>query len=288
MFMNSQAKICQNCQQGFSIETEDPLFYEKIKVPPPTFCSQCRLQRKFIFRNYHNFSKRKCNLCGRDVISNYPLGDTYKIYCQKCWWGDSWDPFDYSRELDFFQPFFNQFRSLEKAVPVISLMNDNGARSVNCEYTYDFAEGKNCYLVFTCWNVENSFYCYHTNYVKELADCLGTHNSQLLYQAVRCDRCYSSTFLSYCKGSQDCHFSYDLKNCSHCFLSANLRNKSYYIFNQPHSKEDYQRILAAYRLETFQGQQKAKDDFQRFLAGALRRATQNIQCVNSIGDDLQN
>ena len=31
-------KICQNCKQNFTIEPEDFTFYDKIKVPSPTFC----------------------------------------------------------------------------------------------------------------------------------------------------------------------------------------------------------------------------------------------------------
>jgi len=34
---NSQTKICQNCKKEFIIEPEDFEFYEKIKVPTPTF-----------------------------------------------------------------------------------------------------------------------------------------------------------------------------------------------------------------------------------------------------------
>ena len=33
---------CQNCKILFVIESEDFNFYEKIKVPPPTFCHDCK------------------------------------------------------------------------------------------------------------------------------------------------------------------------------------------------------------------------------------------------------
>jgi hypothetical protein len=32
-----ETKICQNCKKNFIIEPDDFGFYEKIKVPPPTF-----------------------------------------------------------------------------------------------------------------------------------------------------------------------------------------------------------------------------------------------------------
>ena len=36
--MNREQRICQSCKKEFTIEPEDFLFYEKIKVPAPTFC----------------------------------------------------------------------------------------------------------------------------------------------------------------------------------------------------------------------------------------------------------
>jgi hypothetical protein len=37
-----QNVICQNCKKDFTIELDDFRFYEKIKVPPPTFCPEYR------------------------------------------------------------------------------------------------------------------------------------------------------------------------------------------------------------------------------------------------------
>ena len=65
-------KQCQNCHQKFNIEPEDFEFYKKISVPPPTFCPDCRLQRRLAFRNERKLYKRKCDLCGKDLIGMYP------------------------------------------------------------------------------------------------------------------------------------------------------------------------------------------------------------------------
>jgi hypothetical protein len=35
---NSKTVECQNCRKQFTIESDDFAFYEKIKVPPPTWC----------------------------------------------------------------------------------------------------------------------------------------------------------------------------------------------------------------------------------------------------------
>jgi len=77
----SEKKQCQNCQKDFVIEPDDFLFYEKIKVPPPTFCPECRLQRKMTFRNENNLHKRKCKLCNNNIISIYSNDNEDIIYC---------------------------------------------------------------------------------------------------------------------------------------------------------------------------------------------------------------
>ena len=76
--MKSETKICQNCKKDFVIESDNFSFYEKIKVPPPTFCPECRRQRRFAWRNYINFYHRK-DINGKDVISLYSPESNIKV-----------------------------------------------------------------------------------------------------------------------------------------------------------------------------------------------------------------
>lgn len=56
--MQSETKSCQNCKNDFVIESEDFSFYEKIKVPPPTFCPECRFIRRLMWRNNRSLYPR--------------------------------------------------------------------------------------------------------------------------------------------------------------------------------------------------------------------------------------
>ena len=40
MEYKSETKTCQNCKNDFIIEPDDFSFYEKMKVPAPTFCPE--------------------------------------------------------------------------------------------------------------------------------------------------------------------------------------------------------------------------------------------------------
>ena len=65
----SEKRICQNCKKDFIIEPEDFNFYEKIKVPPPTFCPWCRFIRRMAWRNERALYKRTCDLCQKKYNS---------------------------------------------------------------------------------------------------------------------------------------------------------------------------------------------------------------------------
>ncbi|MBM3251119.1 MAG: hypothetical protein FJZ07_02705, partial [Candidatus Nealsonbacteria bacterium] len=64
--LNSEIRTCQNCHSPFVIDVQDFDFYQKIKVPPPTWCPECRMVRRMMFRNERSLYKRKCDVTGKD------------------------------------------------------------------------------------------------------------------------------------------------------------------------------------------------------------------------------
>ncbi|HBB49640.1 TPA: hypothetical protein DEQ22_01425 [Candidatus Nomurabacteria bacterium] len=67
--MQSETKTCQNCKKDFIIEPDDFGFYEKMKVPTPTFCPECRIKRRLNWQGYRIFYKRM-NLLLPHLCSN--------------------------------------------------------------------------------------------------------------------------------------------------------------------------------------------------------------------------
>src|SRR3989344_2055834 len=86
-----ETRVCQNCKNSFTIEPEDFLFYEKISVPPPTFCPECRLIRRLAWRNEKSLYRRSCDKCKKDIISVFHRDGGLTVYCSACWWSDDWD-----------------------------------------------------------------------------------------------------------------------------------------------------------------------------------------------------
>ena len=121
--MNSEKRICQNCKKDFVIEQEDFNFYEKIKVPAPTFCVECKLMRQLMWRNERTLYKRICGLCNKSIIAIYSENFFSPVYCYDCWHGDKWDSADYALEYNFKNLFFEQFNKLLFSVPTLALIN---------------------------------------------------------------------------------------------------------------------------------------------------------------------
>src|SRR3989338_3388260 len=142
--MKKEVKQCQNCHSEFKIESEDFNFYEKIKVPPPTWCPKCRMIRRFFWRNERALYKRKCGAPGHseEIISMYAPDASLQIFDQKFWWSDGWDPLEYGAEYDFSKTFFSKFKELLYRTPLSALQNVN---STNSEWCNPGVDNKNCY-----------------------------------------------------------------------------------------------------------------------------------------------
>lgn len=143
--MKTEIKNCQNCQKDFTIEIEDFTFYEKLKVPSPKLCRECRQMRRMSFRNERNLYKRKCDKTGKNIISIFPSDSPLKVYNYAYWYSDEFDPMDYAREFDFSRTFFEQFKELMLKMPWPSLQVRN---SENCEYNNDMSESKKLLSMF--------------------------------------------------------------------------------------------------------------------------------------------
>ncbi len=236
--MVSEVRNCQNCKNDFVIASEDFDFYEKIKVPSPTFCPDCRLQRRLIWMKGIEFFKRKCDLCGEEKISIYHPNAPYTVYCTKCWWSDKWDGSDYAMDYNPNIPFLEQWNDLLHKVPLLGISVDSftGDRS---PYTNHVGHSKDCYLIYYADHNEDSAYGFFLNNNKKVLDCS---------PIIECENCYDSgnVFKNYgvigtynARHNIDCAFLSNCDKCTNCFGSMNIFNKSNVFFNVELSKEEY-------------------------------------------------
>ena len=86
-------------------------------------------------------------MCEKSIIAMYPEDAPFPVYCQSCYWSDKWDAKSYGREYDPTRPFFDQWRELQLAVPLPSLMTEY-TTMIGSDYCNGAGTLKNCYLCF--------------------------------------------------------------------------------------------------------------------------------------------
>src|SRR3989344_846205 len=245
--MLTEKRICQNCQQNFVIEPEDFEFYAKIKVPPPTWCPECRMMMRFASINLLKLYKRPCGKCGKQTVTIHHPESPLKVYCLPCWWADDWDGTEYGREYDDKNPFSKQLRELQLEAPFQAL-EAAYLTLVNSDYATSLGHCKNCYLIFWADFCENVLYSVFLNNLKDSLDCYRVKDSELLYECIginKSSRCY---FSEECDGCMDMWFSRSCFGCTNCLGCINLRSKSFCIFNKQYTKEEYFKKLASMNL----------------------------------------
>jgi hypothetical protein len=280
-----ETKQCQNCHKDFTIEPDDFAFYEKMKVPPPTFCPECRVVRRMAFRNERTLYKKKVSGSEKEIVSIFSPDNKQNVYDHATWWGDSWDSSSYAKDVDFSRPFLQQVKELWQKVPDVALFNINPINSEYCSIT----EGnKNCYLVFGGDFNENTSYSTYAFHSKECLDTFWVSKSEYNYETVDCISCTRLSFGRYCQNSYNSSFLFNCRNCHDCFGCVNLTNKSYQIFNEQYTKEEYLEKIKEFDLSKYSVIQEIKARFKDHVLGFPCRYANIIHSVKSTGDNLEN
>lgn len=287
--MNSETKntstdsvrVCQNCKENFTIEQEDFDFYKKMNVPPPTWCPECRLKRRCMFWCQRNLFKKRDALTGEELFSTFSEKSPAKICKNEYWWSDKFDASEYAKDYDFSKPFFEQFKELYFSVP-------QAARSiqdlVNSDYSNLASYLKNCYLCFNGGEGENSMYSISFVNIKDSLDLFSTQKCELSYELFSVTSAYQVFFSVESGQCLNVWFSKNCDNCKDCFGCVNLRNKQYHIFNNPYTKEEYQKKIKEFNLGSYKSLEEMKRTVSSFWLGFPMKYMNGSHNSNISGD----
>lgn len=288
-------KQCKQCAGNFDVTEKDKAFYKKVSpifngqiylIPEPTFCPDCRHQRRLVWRNDRKFYQRKCDKSGKEFISIYAPEKPDPVYHPDQWWSDNWDPLDYGQNFDFSRSFFEQYIELQRKVPKLGIHIVNCENSYYCNYCGD---DKNCYLDIAGEANEDCYFNLFTKYSKNCCDTTFAYHSTLCYETIKTHNSYNINYSMYCDDSSDAFFCYDLKGCNNCLFSANLRQKSYYIFNKPYPPEEYKKKLAEMAFGSYIKREEARKQWLNFRhQNIIYRDAYLLNCENCSGNNLKN
>ena len=277
--------VCKNCQQSFEITDTDRDFYKRFDSPDPDMCPDCRLQHRLCFRNERTFYKRTSSLSGSPMISIYNPDCKSPVYTREEWWSDKWDGLDFGIDFDFNRPFFEQFGELLLRVPRIVLFNVNPVNSDYCQQAYDNKDSYMCVVVEKC---EDCMYVSHSNGLRDCYDCSFLHDCELCYECLDSNKLYSCIQCQSCQNSNDLVYCYDCIGCKNCVGCYGLRNKQYYIMNEPYNKEAYLEKIKLLELNKYSKLLNCHAYFVDLSKKQPHRASWNLNVDNCTGDYLIN
>ncbi len=285
--MQDEIRQCTKCNHDFVLEADDFSFYEKMGVPPPKVCPDCRFKMRALFRNETTlYSGKKCDLCGKGIVTMYNPKSPYTIYCYSCFYSEKWDPKGYATPYDMSRPFLDQMKEFLIRVPKIATYLSLGyGENINSDYVNMASGCKNCYLVFNTGPAEELLYSRGIRKGLDSAD---------LYFGFATDRCYESINIQESSGVAygqnitgcvNCHFILNCSGLTDCFGCVNLRNKNHCFFNEQLSREEYKKKVDEI-LGSYEKTEEVKKKFEAFSKTFPRRENNNFKTVDSTGDYL--
>ncbi len=275
-------KTCTVCKQKFTVNEKKLKFYEKMGVPVPDICPDDQMRQLMSWRNEMKLHQRSCDYSGKMMISAYPTDTPFPVYDNQIWWSDAWNPLDYGQNFDFSRDFFPQFQELLHKVP---REGTSVFLSENCDFNSHIRNSKNCYLSSLVAESEDTHYSYWIVKDRDCMDCIMTYFSELCYECIEVENCYDCVQLQESANCNDCYFSLQLKGCDHCIGCTNLMKKSYYVFNKPVSKEEFERK----KQQIFNGHQAfeyGKKFMKKIFAESPHKFANLLKSENVTGDHM--
>ncbi len=282
--MNPKSNVCENCKKEFNIDADDFSFYEKMKVPAPTWCPECRMVRRLVWRNERNLFRRKDAHTGEDSFSGFPAEANLNTYENNYWHGDEWDPLSYGMDYDFSKPFFEQFHNLLSQVPLPA--KSSAGFMIDSDYCNEAGRLRNAYLCFDSDFVENSAYLVKATNMKDSFDSHEVIEDELCYEDVMVYKSYKTHYSLDCENCVDVWFSKGLRGCTDCFGCANLKGKSHYFFNEPLSKEDYDKKISELNLGSYESISQLRSAILEFWQKFPVKYYHGIRNLNCTGDRI--
>ncbi|MFA6917960.1 MAG: hypothetical protein WC285_03985 [Candidatus Gracilibacteria bacterium] len=276
---------CVECLSEFEYHSGEKEVYEKLGIPLPLNCSECRQKRRMIFRNERALYYNKSFKSGKKIITIYSEETPFKVIDLGEWWDDSFDATIYGRDFDFSRPFFEQFKDLQFEVPRWARQHLN---CENAEFTNNCAGVKNSYLDFSCNDCEEIYYCMKVYDCSHCLDSMWLYDSEYCSECVQSHNCYNVHYSQLSENCRDSLFLFDCRGCHDCLLCAGIRNGEYMILNQKYSKEEYEKQKEVFLKTLHSDKGKLEKLMEELKQSVIHKNTHNLSMENCTGDFISN
>lgn len=80
-----RVNTCLECQRNYRFIERELVFYQKLNLPFPVRCFNCRHQRRMDLRLPRRLWKRECAKCAKDIETSYSPNRSEIVYCESCY-----------------------------------------------------------------------------------------------------------------------------------------------------------------------------------------------------------
>ena len=210
----------------------------------------------------------------------------FPVYETKKWYSDEWDPYQYGMDIDFSQPFLQQFKELFNKVPRMALVKQGF--SINSEYTHRVKRYENSYMVFRSTKSVDSFYIYTAHNILNCVDCLQYLLASYVMSVLIVINVINFLFHKNAMNVEILCFYMDAEIAPNSVGCVNLINQEYSIFNQRYIKEEYFEKLKELKLNTASGIAKMEVEFSKFKKQFPQKAVMSLKSNNISGNWFTN
>lgn len=209
----------------------------------------------------------------------------FPVYDAQVWRGDSWDALQYGFDIDWQESMFQQISRLHRTVPRMNVVSSNCENSDYCNMAVNT---QNSYLIFGCVENQDCMYGHIVWKCQDCLDCLYCYQCIRCYECIDCLQCHSLAFSRDCDNCSTSFFLIHCIGCRDCFGCVGLKNKQYYIFNEPHTKDEYVKKMAELNTGSHQILSFATDRVQALVGKEVVKYYHGFNCENVTGDYLYN
>lgn len=147
---------------------------------------------------------------------------------------------------------------------------------------------KNAYMCFGGYHVEDSGYCWYPFRLQNCWDTTFTDDCELCYECSACTKSYNCDFCTECVNCSDSRFCFDCRGCKNCFGCVGLRQKEYYIFNKPYTREKYLEEMKKWNLHDVTIRAQAEEEVAKLRQQHPHVFSVQVNTQNCFGDNIVN
>ncbi len=276
-------RVCELTGEKWQLTDEEIGWYRHFNVPPSTLSQRTRWMFLTHFGTGFQWWWNKHFDTGEPVLSFHHPSSGVRVLPDKEWFSRDFSNINADWSSD--GSFFDQINALRLRVPLpatSTLTPDENSISLVS------IGNKDSFFVLGCKGVRG----YYSSLVQEsedYADSIASRNVTHGYNIIHCDRMFNCKFARDSYDCIDCDFIFDCKNCKNCFGASNQRNKKYLWFNEPMSKEEWEKRRKEVDLGCRSQLELHSAAFdQLLLEDSVWPEAFNEGAIDSIGDYLWN